>query len=113
MAEKQPTPEIRHSYRLQGDDKKASTVFSLAGITYGETRIDEEEVSVNLQPRNEITMVTYGRKVLETLNRYDFERASDNMRGQIEGIVASYGYGDVVARSYAGRHTPGPVPEQE
>ena len=113
MSEKQQLPKIEHSYSLQGDDETVSSIFLLAGKKYTETRTKDEEVSINFQPRPSTTLVTYGRTVLEVLNRYQFEQASDRMREEIESFVGSLGYQDVAARSYAGRHLSGPIPDQE
>ena len=113
MSEQQPVPEIKHTYSLEGEDRRTSSVFSLAAATYAETRADEEKPSVKLEFSTDVTVVTFGRKVLEVLNRYEFDQTSDRMRNQIEGIITSYGGGDIARRSYAGMHVVGPAPERE
>jgi hypothetical protein len=113
MAEKQPLPKIEHSYSLRDGDEGAGSIFQLAGSRYAQTRAKEEATNVNFEYQPHATLVTYGRKVLQILNQHDFELEATTMQNDIEELISSFGYGEIAARSYAGRKLSGPLPEQE
>jgi len=113
MAEKQPVPRIELSYLLKGEDRDASSVLLLAGKMYAATRKDEEEFAINFQPREKVTSVIYGRKVLQAMSYAEIDHEADEMQAEIEEHVFELGKGALLAHSRTGRQLSGPLPEQE
>jgi len=112
MAESQH-PKIELDYRLTGDSIDSSVAFALAGKKYGETRSDDEEVDVLIQPRAQHTSVKYARRVIQNLSYAEISHKADEMQAQIESRIAQFGAGSIAVNSFVGSRLSGNLPEQE
>lgn len=112
MVERQ-YPHIELLYILKDGDADSSSIFTLAGKKYAETRKDAEEVDILVQSREKYTSVKYGRRVLEALSYAEIAHEADEMQADIESRIAQFGAGSLLANSYAGSQLSGPLPDQE
>jgi|GEM_PF-2855207 len=113
MAEKQLTPRIELSYLLKGQDRDSSSAMLLAGKMYAASRKDEEEFAIHFMPREKVTSIVYGRKVLQAMSYAEIDHEADEMQAEIEEHVAELGKGALLAHSRTGRQLSGPLPDQE